>query len=114
MITTDRIALAATALDALPAREAPLLVSDALARLAPQLEGLRRRGYTMQDAATAASQALGCQISPRQLERALRAAKSPRRTAVRTAKKCRPERAAAPSSGCGALPHVTDQDQQRP
>jgi hypothetical protein len=92
-LTTDEIAAAAAVLDALPPREIPLPIPAALAKLAPQLSQLRRRGYTNQEAAAAAAGALGVAVTARQVERALATSKALARPQVRG----RRARAGAPS-----------------
>ncbi len=97
--TAETLANAAAKLSAMPPAEIDTGLAGALAKLAPQFRELRRKGYTMQAAAAAASEALGVRVSVRALERALataRAQKRPQQTAHKTR-----EDSAAPAANEG-------------
>ncbi len=69
--TAETLANAAVKLSAMPPAEIDTGLAGALAKLAPQIKGLRQKGYTMQAAAGAASEVLGVRVSVRAVERAL-------------------------------------------
>ncbi len=106
-LTPGEIAAAAAKLDAMPPRELPLPITAALAKLAPHLRQLRARGYTTQEAAHAAAEALGVAVTARQVERALAASKTPRRAPP----KRQPGTAAASATASGS-PMAESQDRQ--
>lgn len=77
--TAETLANAAAKLAAMPPAEIETGLTGALAKLAPQIRELRRKGYTMQAAAGAASEVLGVRVSVRAVERALATARAPKR-----------------------------------